>query len=244
MKLLTRSTSIANLYKECGWDSLAKRREFQKMCFMYKCSNDLVPDYISDIIPPLVGEVSNYSLRNRQNLANVYTRTEVSRRSCIPSSVSSWNNLSNDMREADTYFSFRNAVKNDFLCGTHVPSYYMKGQRRFSVLHARIRNNCSDLNHDLFQNHLTNDPSCSCGNDNENALHYFFECENHSYARIIMFRSTRKYQPLSLNTVLFGKTTLSDDDNLFSFSGCPTVHQGHQTILRLENSYCPIHYYN
>ena len=111
---LTRSTSVANLYKECGWDSLPKRREFQKMCFMYKCSNDLVPDYISDITPPLVGEVSNYSLRNRQNLANVYTRTEVSRRSCIPSSVSSWNNLSNDMREADTYLSFRNAVKNDF----------------------------------------------------------------------------------------------------------------------------------
>ena len=94
---LTRSTSFANLYKEGGWDSLAKRRQFQKMCSMYKCSNDLVTDYISDITPPLVGEVSNYSLRNRQNLANVYTRTEVSRRSCIPSSVSSWNNLSNDM---------------------------------------------------------------------------------------------------------------------------------------------------
>ena len=81
---------------------------------MYKCSNGLVPDNISDNIPPLVGEVSNYSLRNRQNLANVYTRTEVSRISCIPSSVSSWNNLSNDMREADTYLSFRNAVKNYF----------------------------------------------------------------------------------------------------------------------------------
>ena len=82
---LTRSTSIINLYRECGWDSLAKRRQFQKMCFMYKCSNSLVPDYISDIIPPLVGEVTHYSLRNRQNLANVYTRTEDSRRSCIPS---------------------------------------------------------------------------------------------------------------------------------------------------------------
>ena len=52
---LTRSTSIANLYRECGWGSLAKRRQFQKLCFMYKCSNNIVPDYISDIIPPLVG---------------------------------------------------------------------------------------------------------------------------------------------------------------------------------------------
>ena len=152
------------------------------MCFMYKCSNSLVPDYISDIIPPLVGDVSKYSLRNRQNLANVYmsTRTEISRRSCIPSSVSSWNKLSNDMREADTYLSFRTAVKRDILCGTHVPSYYMKGQRRLSVLHARIRNKCSDLNRDLYQNHLTIDPSCSCGNDNENALQL---CKNNNVSK-------------------------------------------------------------
>ena len=64
------------LYKECGWDSLAKRRYFQIMCFMYKCSNNLVPDYISNIIPSRVGEITNYPLRNRQNLTNMYTRTE------------------------------------------------------------------------------------------------------------------------------------------------------------------------
>ena len=54
---------------------LRKEDNSKKMCFMNKCSNSLVPDYISDILPPLVGEVTNYSLRNRQNLANVYTRT-------------------------------------------------------------------------------------------------------------------------------------------------------------------------
>ena len=71
---LTRSTSIANLYKECGWDSLANRRYFQNLCFMYKCSDNLVPDYISHIIPSHVREVSNYPLRNRNNLTNLYTR--------------------------------------------------------------------------------------------------------------------------------------------------------------------------
>ena len=84
----TRSTSIANLYKECGWDSLANRRYFQTLCFMYKSSNNLVPDYTSDIIPLHVREVSNHPLRNRNNLTNLYTRAEISRRSCIPSSVS------------------------------------------------------------------------------------------------------------------------------------------------------------
>ena len=28
---LTKSTSIVNLYKECGWDSLSKRRYFQNV---------------------------------------------------------------------------------------------------------------------------------------------------------------------------------------------------------------------
>ena len=59
-------------------DSLAKRRVFfsSKMCFMYKCFNNLVPDFISDIIPPFVREVSNYPLRNRDNLTNIYTRVQ------------------------------------------------------------------------------------------------------------------------------------------------------------------------
>ena len=81
---LTKSTSLVNLYKECGWDSLSKRRYFQKMCFMYKCSNNIVPDYISDIVPPLVGEVTNYPLRNRHNIASMYTRTEISPKLAFP----------------------------------------------------------------------------------------------------------------------------------------------------------------
>ena len=40
---LTRSTAIANLYKECGWDSLANRRYFQKLCFMYKMFQQYCP---------------------------------------------------------------------------------------------------------------------------------------------------------------------------------------------------------
>ena len=49
----------------------------------------------------------------------------------------------------------------------------------------------------------------------------FFECANYSNLREIMFRQTRKYHPLSLNTVLFGKSTLSDDDNVLLFQAVP-----------------------
>lgn len=214
---LTRSTTLANLYRECGWDSLANRRHFQKLCFMFKCTNNLIPDYITDIIPPLVRDVSNYPLRNRENVSNMYTRTEISHKSCIPSSISYWNNLQTNIREADTYESFRHSLKRDIFDNINVPIYFSKGNRKLSILHARIRNNCSDLNSDLFLNHLINDRSCSCGNDNENARHYFFECDKYSYLRILMFRKTRQFHPLSLNTILYGKSNVSNDENFLLF---------------------------
>ena len=98
----------------------------------------------------------------------------------------------------------------------------MKGQRRLAVLHARLRNNCSDLKCDLFHNHLTDSLSCCCGYIMENAEHYFFECENYRDSRLILFRNTRNYHPLSLNAILFGKSTLgkstlNDDDNSLLF---------------------------
>ena len=90
---LTRSISLENLYRECGWKSLFGRRNNHKLCFMYKSVNGQVPSYITDIIPPLVRETTNYPLRNQNNITVPFCRTELYRKSCIPSSISLWNNL-------------------------------------------------------------------------------------------------------------------------------------------------------
>ena len=55
---LTRSLSLENLYKECGWPSLAIRRKYQKLNFMYEALNNMVPEYIS---------VYNSPFRKRSN---------------------------------------------------------------------------------------------------------------------------------------------------------------------------------
>ena len=68
----------------------------------HKCSNNLVSDYISDIIPSRVAKVSNYPLRNRGNISNIYNRTETACRSFIPSSVTHWNSLRTLMLEKQT----------------------------------------------------------------------------------------------------------------------------------------------
>ena len=51
---------------------------------MYRCVKGLVPEYIDQLIPPPVGEISDYNLRNASNLFNFRTRTEVFRKSCLP----------------------------------------------------------------------------------------------------------------------------------------------------------------
>ena len=86
-----------------------------------------------------------------------------------------------------------------------------------SILHARLRNNCSDLNEDLYLNHLQSDGICACGNNNESALHFFLECERFNDQRILMFRETRLFHPLSVNYLLFGKPNISNEENFLLF---------------------------
>ena len=60
---------------------------------MYKVSYNRVPQYINELIPPMVGNRSQYQLRNSQNYENVQERTRLLQKSCIPSLVYLWNNL-------------------------------------------------------------------------------------------------------------------------------------------------------
>ena len=109
---LTRSVSLDNLYTECGWVSLEERRRQRKLVFIYKSVNGLVPAYISDLIPPLVRETNSYALRNEHNIIVPFCRTEISRRSCIPSSISEWNSLDIEIRNSPSLANFKYRLKN------------------------------------------------------------------------------------------------------------------------------------
>ena len=185
---------------------------------MYKVTNKLVPSYISDLIPPTTRDISRYELRNRDNIAIPFSRTDISQKSCIPSSIALWNNLDQNLRTADTLISFKNKVKNT----NTVPRFYLMGDIFLMVHHARIRNNCSNLNHDLFINHLRPDSLCHCSNGDEGASHFFFECTSYTNQRIILFRSTRSVHPLSIDKVLLGDRNRTDEENISLFRA---VHQ-------------------
>ena len=108
---LTRSVTIDNLYRECGWSSLADRRKQHKLTFMYRSANMLVPSYITDLIPPVVRETTNYPLINQNNIATPYCRTELLRKSCIPSSIAMWNSLDDNLRNSPSLNSFKYNLK-------------------------------------------------------------------------------------------------------------------------------------
>ena len=103
----------------------------QIVFFMYKSVNGQVPSYIIDIIPPLVRETTNYPLRNQNNITVPFCRTDLYRKSCIPSSITLWNNLDENLRNSSSLSSFKYALKQVSSNINNVPSYYIKGDKIF-----------------------------------------------------------------------------------------------------------------
>ena len=94
-----------------------------------------------------------------------------------------------------------------------VPTFFLVGDRFLQIHHARIRNKCSNLNHDLVNNHFRENQACRCGSICEDADHFFFRCQLYTNQRLQLFNNTRQYHPLSCQKLLFGINNLTDEDN-------------------------------
>ena len=98
---------------------------------MYKCKYSIVPEYISDLIPPIVGEVSNYPLRNVNDFSTPRTRTETFRKSCIPSYVALWNSQYSSVRDIDSFKRLKITLKTSLF--PKIPTSLSKGNKYLSV---------------------------------------------------------------------------------------------------------------
>lgn len=219
---LTRSVSIENLMSEIGWLSLSERRQFQKLVTMYKIFNGIAPEYLCNLLPPLVTERTVYNLRNAENISVMNRRTEIFAKSFIPSGSLLWNNLPLSIRSENTIDSFKLKLKELIYVSPQIPKYFIQGKRVESVFHCRIRNKCSNLNKDLYENHLKASQLCECGNGIEDAEHYFFRCVRYTNERITLFRATRKFHPLGVQFMLYGSDRFSEKDHIIFFSH---IHQ-------------------
>ncbi len=196
---------------------MSDRRYMQKLILVYKYKNGVLPDYLNDLFPVTVNEANPYNLRNNMDFVTLARRTEIHAKSVIPSSLKLWNELDENTRASDTLLSFKSKLKAKFKPPV-VPQYYLLGNRCEQIHHARLRNKCSNLSGDLHRNHISDSPRCDCGHNYEDADHYFFNCQRFANQRLQLFLDTRLYHPLSIQKLLYGIVSLTDEENALLFA--------------------------
>lgn len=202
----TKLCSIAKLYEDTGWDSLQNRRNRQKLMIFYKMIHGLTPNYLNILVPPLVQETSQYSLRNAQNVTLVHGNTNLYSNFFLPSVIRDWNNLSEEIRNSQTFSIFKTKLLGQ---RSKPPTYYNYGERITQIHHARLRLECSTLHSHLFKKNIIESPLCSCGVV-ETSKHFFFSCPNFTQFRN-QFLSEITHLPLQ--TLLCGNIHLTETEN-------------------------------
>ena len=186
---------------------------------MHKIVNKTGPDYLNNLIPPKVGECSNYGLRDKDNFKHIKARTEKYRKSILPDSIRQWNNLSDTVKSNKDYFNFVNSIKDK--CQPN-PIFYGVN-RRLAIIHSQFSLKCSNLNSHLHKLHVVPDPFCMCDNKTiEDCYHFFFECKLYATNRFRLFHNIRLLcdDPMNvlLGVLLHGNKNLSIETNIEIFS--------------------------
>ena len=99
-----------------------------------KCNID--PNYLSSLVPRSVTIISQYNLRNSNDLQTIEARTTQYYNSFLLSSVRNWNNLPVEVRQSASVNSFKQSFNKN---KTHVLKYYYSGSRQGQILHVRLR---------------------------------------------------------------------------------------------------------
>ena len=202
-----RGTSHQKLYSESGFTPLKERRRRHKLIMYFKIVNGAAPPYLINRLPQLVTDVNPYHRRNPLQRQIPYCRTVLYQSSFFPSTTSLWNNLPDEVKQMNSLSCFKRFLKRE---DSEVPVYFYLPIRSAEIILCKLRLEMSDLKHDLFKRHLSDDSSCNCGYAVEDASHYLLECAlyNEHRAQTIAVLSPAIQNDVSM--LLFG----SRDNNL------------------------------
>ena len=148
------------------------------------------------------------------------------------SSIRLWISLEDDLKIYQHYKPLKKHITSRFN-NSCVPSHFTLGNRHISILHTRLRNNCSNLNNDLFRNHLRDNSLCDLCGMVEDATHYFFDCRKFTIERQVFNDRVRVFQLLSIKMILCGNYNLNMENNIVLFR---TVHRYIHATERFKTS--------
>ena len=221
-----------SLYLETGLEPLVSRRKTAKLVTMYKIHNNEVPQYLKETIPSKVNNKSSYNLRNGDNYNIPKCRLELYKKSFVPDSISKWNSLSTELRQATSIKQFRKGVSSNNFNNPKPPVYFSYGRRMLNIIHTKLRHKCI-LKYDLYRRNIVDSPLCSCGIQ-EDAYHFFFTCNKYSKFRYKLMDNLLRLKDLNIidtHLLLWGNDVLSTEVNNCIFSYVQTyIHETNRFI--------------
>ena len=97
-----------------------------------------------------------------------------------------------------------------------VPLFYRNGKRIGQIYHARLRTDCSSLNHHLLSKNILDSPLCNCDRI-ETTKHYLFECNSFNEFRHEMMQGISQLCRPKSDTLIYSKRAHSDKRNKHIF---------------------------
>ena len=94
----TKLCSIEKLLTDLGWESLQNRRNKHTLIIFFKIIKGLAPNYLLDLVPPIIQETINNNLRNADDIQTLHARTNLYYNSFFPSTIRAWNSLPEDTK--------------------------------------------------------------------------------------------------------------------------------------------------
>ncbi|XP_015761479.1 PREDICTED: uncharacterized protein LOC107355163 [Acropora digitifera] len=221
-----KGTSSARLYKELAWESLSNRRKLHLLCQFYKIVKNLAPYYLSEMLPKLSSERTNYRLRSRENFTQFSCRTSRFQKSFFPSAITGWNSLDIDVRNSVSLPTFKAKLRSTLFPHSYNKLFDFSLSRRASIDHTRLRLGFSCLREYLFKINRCASPFCECGLDSESVKHFFLFCPRYAAQRNVLFTSaatilgetwSSSSDARKINFLLYGVKSVNYDVNCVLF---------------------------
>ena len=224
-----RRTPTENLYSDTGLERLSDRRYQHRLAVYYKMVNNISPAYLSNNLPPLSRQNTNYNFRQFGQHKRIvpFARTTRLATSFIVKTSIDWNNLNDNTASCPTLPSFKRCLKQKFVVHS-LFCVYNSEPGLSGIHHTRLRLGLSALKQQLFHFGIIQNPTCEhCYLADESVYHYFLECPTFAAYRIHLMVSLINILPFELfstlseqeliDILLYGSNLLTKDINLKLF---------------------------
>ena len=163
-----QGTNTDKLFEELGWESLAHRRWYRRLCLFYKIMNNDTPEY-ARYLPTF--KQNPYDWRMPSIFAEERTNTNRHSNSFYPYCIKAWNNLDPAIRNLPNISQFEKALQQ--LIGPKKRHLFGMNDRVGVNLLTRLRLDFSDLKLHKFNHRFNCDsPLYSCGQSSESTVHF------------------------------------------------------------------------